>query len=254
LRREQLTAQASILFGSYAFAITLSSFIHEVGHILAMRYYGITSIRLVINPLTESYAMPLVSLPSEHMLLFSSSGMIFQFMVTTLIAGLLWRRRNILALPLLTCFPLSLLNIGSYLLMGGIVDGSDVLLMADAGLPLSVIRIVGIITLLVGVYAFTRILAGMCMGADSSMLEIALPIVSSFSLYGLAMLIYGYYSGYGTMIGSINLVMAPILTAVLTLVFKKTGPNEDAAVSYPGSEFRILGLGLVSVLFCLLYF
>lgn len=254
LRREQLTAQAAILLGAYAFSIVLSSFIHEVGHVLAMRYFGITSIRLVINPLTESYAMPLVNLPNEHMLLISSSGMIFQFIVTTLMAGLLWKNRNLLALPLLTCFPFSMLNIGSYLLMGSIVDGSDVVLMADAGLPLYIIRIVGITTLLLGVFSFTRILSGVGMRTESSILEIALPIVSSFGLYGLAMTIYGYYSGYGTMIGSINLVMAPILTAAFTLTFKKTGPHEYVTVSYPESAVKIFGLGLVSVLFCLLYF
>ena len=254
LQRTDLVGCTGVLLGSYAFAITLSSLIHEVGHIIAMYYIGITQFRLVINPLTESYVSPMVSLPSQHMLFLSTSGMVFQLIVTTIVAVLLWPRKSTMNLPLLMIFPLSLLNVGGYLLMGSIVEGSDVVLMEEAGLPIMGIKLAGILFTLAGAYIYTQVLPLSGVRKSDPWLYVTLPLLLSIGTYALAMLVYGYYSGYGTMIGTLNVILTPFLTVIFTLLFKYTGSDELVnAISKP-LTIKILTLGVASVVIPLIIF
>ncbi|MCW4014414.1 MAG: hypothetical protein NWF07_15705 [Candidatus Bathyarchaeota archaeon] len=215
---------------------------------------GITQIRFVINPLTESSATPLVNIPSEHLLYVSASGMVFQFIFFLLLGLVLWRTRSVSMTPLLICVPFSLLNIGSYLLMGQSIGGNDVTLMIDAGLPVWIIYLIGSLITVSGFFAFMRILSQLGLKSSDPFKEIALPVFLNFGVYASAMTIYGYFSGYGTMIGLINLVLTPILTLGFTLVFRRFGPSEHLLEYSKSTGFKILGLGLASVALCLIIF
>ena len=96
---EALLKRVLLILGSYAFSVTFVSFIHEVGHILAMLSVGITQFRLVLNPFTESYAMPLAHIPYEHLLYLAASGMVFQTVFFTIMGLSIWRKRSVSMLP-----------------------------------------------------------------------------------------------------------------------------------------------------------
>jgi len=218
-----------------------------------MQSVGITQYRLVINPLTESYAMPLVALPAEHMLFISSFGMVFQTVVFTVPGIVLWRKSSTLLLPLRMCLPMSLINVGNYLLMGAIVDGSDVVLLADAGVPVLVIQVTGIITLLLGIWTFARLLPLAGFSKNDSRLDIFLPLVLATGFYSVAMLVYGYLTGYGIMIGSINVVFSVIMGLVYTWMVKRSKPIQ-ANIPTSIDSYKVLGIGLTAVLLCFLIF
>lgn len=248
-----LRNKVALILGSYAFTIPIVSLIHEIGHIIAMQSVGITQYRLVINPLTESYAMPLVSLPAEHMLFISSFGMVFQTIVFAVLGLVLWRKRSVILLPLMMCVPMSLINVGSYLLMGAIFDGSDVVLLADAGVPVLVIQVTGIITLLFGIWTFARLLLLVGFSKNDTRIDIFLSLVLATGLYSVTMLVYGYLTGYGTLIGSINVVFSVITGLVYTWMLKRSQPIQ-ASVPTSIDSFKVLGIGLTTVLLCFLIF
>ena len=248
-----LQNRVALILGSYAFTIPVVSLIHEVGHIIAMWSVGITQYRLIINPLTESSATPLVALPAEHMLFISSFGMVFQTLVFTVLGLGLWRKRSVLLLPLMMCLPMSLINVGSYLLIGSIVEGSDVILIAETGVPALFIQVIGIIALIVGLWTFTRLLPITGLSKDNTWVDVFLSIFISTGIYSMAMLVYGYLTGYGTMIGSINVLSSILVGLVYTWIFKRSQPILSIMPT-TGDSYKVLGLGLSTVLLCLVIF
>ena len=250
LRSNELINRAMLILGAYAFSIPVVSLIHEFGHILAMMSVGINQYTLVINPFTESSATPWVSLPAESLLFISASGMIFQTIVFSILGLVLWRSRSVLMFPLMMCVPMSMINVGSYLLMGAIVEGSDVVLMAEAGIPPIVIQLIGLIFLSLGIWTFTRLLPVAGFRKTDSTVKIFASILLGTGTYSLAMLVYGYLSGYGTMIGAINIVASLITGLIYTVILKRSKSNE---VSNPSlmESIKVLGIGLTAIALCL---
>jgi len=248
-----LRNRVALILGSYAFTIPIVSLIHEIGHIIAMQSVGITQYRLVINPLAESYAMPLVTLPAEHMLFISSFGMVFQTIVFAIIGIALWRKRSTLLLPLMMCLPMSLINVGSYLLMGAIEEGSDVVLIAEAGAPVLIIQVSGIITLILGIWTFAQLLPLAGFSKNDPRIDIFLPLVLATGLYSVTMLAYGYLTGNGTLIGSINVVFSVITGLVYTWILKRSKLIQ-ANIPTSIDSYKVLGIGLTAVLLCFLIF
>lgn len=249
LRSNELINRAILILGAYSFSIPVVSFIHEFGHILAMMSVGINQFTLVINPFAESSATPWVSLPSEHLLYIAASGLVFQTIVLSIAGLILWRSRSVLMFPLMMCLPMSMINVGSYLLMGAIVEGSDVVLIAEAGVPPMLIQIIGLITLIIGVWAFTRLLPVAGFRQKDSYLKIFTPLFFGTGTYSLAMLVYGYLSGYGTMIGTINIVASLITGIIYTVMLKRSQYNEANKPSIMDS-IKVLGIGLTAIALC----
>ena len=254
LQSNELINRVLLILGAYSFSIPVVSLIHEIGHILAMMSVGITQYILVINPFTESSATPLVPLPAEHLLYLSVSGMIFQTVVFVVIGALVWRSRSVLMCPLMMCLPMSMINVGSYLLMGAIVEGSDVVMMTEAGVPPMLIQIFGLVTLMFGLWSFTRLLPVAGFKQNDSRASVFLPLFIGTGLYSFTMLMYGYLSGYGTMIGVINVISSFITGVVYTWIFKKSKIPLEFNTPSSLDSYKVLGIGLTAVFLCFLIF
>ena len=254
IQRSGFIERVLLVLGSHAFTIPVVSFVHEVGHIIAMNLIGITRYILVINPFTESSATPMVSIPSEHMLFVSASGMIFQTIIFGALAILLWRRKSVTLLPLTVCVPMSMLNVGSYLLMGSIVDGSDVILMVEAGVPTLAVQIIGILFLILGIWTYARLQPVAGFNKESPVAEIFMPLFLGTGIYSVVMTFYGYMSGYGTIIGSINIVTSIIFGAVYTLLLKRSPVKIEPNIPSRIDAYKVLGTGLTTIILCFLIF
>ena len=251
---EAFSKRVLLILGSYAFSVVFVSFIHEVGHILAMFSIGVTQFSLMINPFTESYAMPLAHIPTERLLYLAVSGMVFQTIFFIIIGLLVWKKRSALMLPLMMCLPMSFINVGSYLLMGNLFDGSDVVLIVDAGVPILLVQIVGAVSLIIGIWVFTSLLSVAGFRKTDSGIDVFLPIFLGTGIYSIAMLVYGYFSGYGTMIGSMNIVSSLLSGIVYTLIFKKTRINIDSKIPSTMDSVKTLGIGLATIILTLIFF
>lgn len=252
-QRSGIIDRVLLVLGSQMFAIPMVSLVHEVGHIIAMNLVGITKYTLAINPFTESSATPLMSIPAENMLFVSASGMIFQTIIFSILAILLWRCKSVNLLPLMVCVPMSMLNVGGYLLMGSIVEGSDVILMGQAGVPSMVVQIIGVMFLVLGLRTYTRLLPVAGFTKESPVADIFTPLFLGTGIYPIAMTVYGYISGYGTMIGSINIVTSLIFGATYTLLFKRVQTIEPNTPSR-ADAYKVLGTGLTTIILSFLLF
>ena len=132
--------------------------------------------------------------------------------------------------------------------MGAIVEGSDVVLIAEAGVPSILIQIIGLITLVFGIWMFTRLLPVAGFKQTDSRVKIFTPILIGTGIYSLVMLVYGYLSGYGTMIGSINLISSLIMGLIYTVILKRSHYNEANNPSLMDS-YKVLGIGLTAIAF-----
>ena len=142
---------------------------------------------------------------------------------------------------------MSMINVGSYLLMGAIVEGSDVVLIAEAGVSPVLIQIIGLITLMFGIWAFTRFLPVAGFRQTDSTSNIFTPIFLGTGTYSFGMLVYGYLSGYGTMIGAINVASSLITGYVYTVMLKRSQYNE-ANNPRKMDSYKVLGIGLAAII------
>lgn len=136
--------------------------------------------------------------------------------------------------------------------MGSMFEGSDVVLIADAGVPVVIIKLLGWLFFAVGVYSFSRLLPLMGFDKMDSGKNIMIPIFLGIFVYSVAMTVYGYVSGYGTVIGLINMVSSLIISILLTVSMKITPQSIQRIEPTINQSLMILGTGIASVVVCYL--
>ena len=240
-----------LILGSYSFAVPIVSLVHEFGHILAYWSIGFTQFRLKINPFTTSAAEPLVPLPSEYMLYLATAGMAFQLLFFTVSGITLNKTKSPLLAPIKMCLPLSMLNIGSYLLATGF-EGGDSAIMVLNGVPPLLLNILGVIGVALGLVSFTHHLTNLGFSSKEPLREVFTPLFLGIETYSMLMLGYAVLTGYDLMIGKTNVVTSVLLSGIIIALFKGM---DLKAVSIPkrGIAFQVLGMGIIAVCLSLIF-
>jgi hypothetical protein len=234
-----------LVFGSYAFTVPIISTVHELGHIIAYLSVGFTDFRLIINPLGMSQAEPLMPLPGEHMLYLASAGMVFQLLVFAVTGFVLRNSLSPLFFPVKMCLPISLFNVGSYLLATGIEDGDSAIMVANGASGL-ILNVIGFGAVLAGLFYFVRLLPEIGFSSRESIIEVFSPIFLGMGTYSVLMLGYAVLTGSVLWIGLINIVSGVFFALVVALAFKRCDIESMFSVSLVDS-FRVLVLGFFVV-------
>jgi hypothetical protein len=246
----RLLERCMLLLGAYSFSVPVVSLVHELGHILAYLCIGITQFKLTINPFTESAAIPLVPLPSEHMLYLASAGMVFQLLFFIVTDVLIRDISFPLLVPIKICLPISLLNVGGYLIATGI-EGGDTAILVSQGVPPLPLNILGVIGVALGLVSFARQLTKLGFSSDESLTELITPLFLGMGTYSVMMFVYALVTGYDLMIGLINIVTSIIFSISVGILFKRM---EMKSTALPTREdaVQIVGVGLLVVCLSLL--
>ena len=252
-----------LLSGSFIFAYCFGVVIHELGHVLAYLYYGVSTDVFVIHPFGRNYMEPVVDI-THGKLLISASGSLFNVLCAISFSFLFRHTKNIYFMPFLMWGATSLVQEAIAIILD-IVNGSqfDWSIVVATGIPIWIVICLSISFLLIGSLYFLRLMAfaGLRKGDSyTKILSVCLASVIPFFLFALI-----YASLYQeTMIFSkmIAFISSIILSLLLSIAFRPTFDylkkvvlhnKRVSTIGWQHIAFSI-GLALVIILTGLLYF
>jgi hypothetical protein len=251
-----------LLSGSFVFAYCFGIVIHELGHVLAYLYYGVSTDVFVIHPFGRNYMEPAVDI-THGKLLIGASGSLFNVFCAVSFSFLFRHTKNIYFMPFLMWGATSLIQEAIAMILD-IVKGSqfDWSIVIATGIPIWIVICLSISFLLIGSLYFLRLMAFAGLSKSDSyakILSVCLGSVIPFFLFALI-----YSSLYQeTMIFSktIPLISSIILSLLLSMSFRPTFdylekilPNKKiSTIGWKHIAFSC-GLALVIILTGLLYF
>ncbi|MET1256550.1 hypothetical protein [Aliikangiella maris] len=148
-----------LIAGAFTFAYCFGVIIHEIGHVLAYWYYGISTTTLVLDPLGHSYMTPAIENP-EGELLQRSGGTLFNVFCAILSASFFWKKKSLFALPILI-WPASALIQESIAIILDVINGLpfDWAFVVASGIPIYMVLLLSIIFLISGCGVFLYLLS-----------------------------------------------------------------------------------------------
>ncbi len=139
-----------LLLGSFAFVFCLGEAVHELGHFLAHRAYGV-QVGIRLDPFGGSQILHGSSAPREIWGITSLAGPLFNLLVGLALSLSLWRVRRPALLPLLLWGPVALIQEGVTFSLGQLTPGGDAQLIVEWGVPAGVLLSFGLLLLASGV-------------------------------------------------------------------------------------------------------
>ena len=235
-------SSSSLLLSSYVIALLLTTVFHEGGHALALALISIPT-RLVLNPFSNSMAMPLRPIPQDFLVSAVAAGTIVELLFGTSMLLILWRFRIPRFVPLLACGPISYLKSGGYFLVGTSVEGGDTALMLSSGIPELLIYSLGLIFIIVGSITLLLLFPLLGIGPDISFRSLFGVLLIGLIPHGIGMIIYAQLSNpLGISIGIANVLFMLMTVTILTSVYVKKSAFFDRISHTRVSEIDRTGL------------
>ena len=156
-----------LLLGSFAFVFCLGEAVHELGHFLTHRAYGV-EVGIQLDPFGGSRILQGSSAPREIWGITSLAGPLFNLLVGLIVSASLWRLRQPALLPLLLWGPVALLQEGVTFSLGLLTPGGDAQLIVEWGVPAAVLLSFGLLCLASGLALLCGLLPLVGLSPDDS--------------------------------------------------------------------------------------
>jgi len=140
-----------ILAGSFAFAFLMAEMIHELGHLLAHRFFGTQTASIHLDPFGGSRIYGVHALSLDQMGITTAAGPAFNLMLGSLATLLLWRWMRPNLLPFLLWGPVALVQEGVNLSLGLLSPGSDASWLVAWGAPPWLLIFLGVAFILLAI-------------------------------------------------------------------------------------------------------
>ena len=150
MKRSTFLKTILLLMGSFTFAFLLGEMVHEWGHYLAHRYFGVQGVSIHLDPFGGSRILGVTSLPLREMGVTTAAGPGLNLIAGLLVTGLLWRVSKPVILPLLLWGPVAMIQEGVNLSLGLLSPGSDAQWLARWGAPDGLLIGLGVVFILAG--------------------------------------------------------------------------------------------------------
>ena len=158
MKRSGFLKTILLLMGSFAFAFLLGEMVHEWGHFLAHRSFGVEGISIHLDPFGGSRILGVRDLPLRVMGITTIAGPGLNLVAGILATMLFWRFSEPAFLPLILWGPVALIQEGVNGSLGLLSPGSDAQWLARWGAPQVVLIILGVGFILGGTVLINRIL------------------------------------------------------------------------------------------------
>jgi len=146
-----------LLLGAFTFAFVSEEAIHETGHLLAHRAYGVDA-RIVLDPFGGSHTVIQGPVDVTNLGITSLAGPLFALFVSVLLFLVVWQFRRPVLLPLLLMLPLSMIQEGVTFSLGLLTPCGDSAWIVDWGMPAPLLVTIGALLLLAGVLLLAGLL------------------------------------------------------------------------------------------------
>ena len=204
---QSLLRSGLLLLGAFAFAFCLGEAVHEFGHFLVHRAYGV-NVGIRLDPFGGSRILHGSSAPEQIWGITSVGGPLLNLVFGTILTLFLWRIRKPILLPFLLSGPVALIQEGVTFSLGMLTPGGDADLIVRWGVPVTVLITFGVAFLVSGIMLVCRLLPLVNLSSSDSFLR-------KFFVVGFGMVSFMALR----LLGSFVLVSTPILENTVPLVF-----------------------------------
>ncbi|WP_444996107.1 hypothetical protein [Aliikangiella sp. IMCC44359] len=218
-----------LISSSFTFAYCLGVGVHELGHVLAYQYHGISTKTFVLDPFGHSYMVPEIDY-AEGELLQRSGGSLFNIFCALLVSSVFWKKKNLFAFPLLM-WPATALIQESVAIILDIINGMtfDWAFVASEGVPVYAIIGLSIVFLILGCSIFLSLLSIAGLKPSDSISQIIATCLISVTPFFIISLIYAMFflvsdKDNWVLSKSIALAASIVLSMIIAFLFKPTYP------------------------------
>lgn len=250
-----------LLSGSFVFAYCFGTVIHELGHVIAYLYYGVSTDVFVIHPFGRNYMEPVVEI-THGKLLIGASGSLFNVLCAVSFSFLIRHTKNLFFMPFLMWGATSLIQEAIAIILD-IIKGSqfDWSIVVATGIPIWIVICLSISFLLIGSLYFLRLMAFAGLKKEDSYTKIiSVSLISVIPFFLFALIYASLYQETMIFSKTIPLISSIILSLILSIAFRPTFDflekilhKEVVLIEWRHISLSI-GLALVIILTELLYF
>jgi len=242
-----------LLLGSFIFAFCLGEAVHELGHFLVHRAYGV-NVGIRLDPFGGSMILSGSSAPREIWGITSLGGPLLNLLTGVIVSLSLWRIRKPVLLPLLLWGPVALIQEGVTFSLGMLTPGGDTDLIVAWGVPASVLIGLGVVFFAAGIAMICWLLPLVNLSPlDSFGRKLTVVMGGMVSFMVLRLLLSGLRSPDLLIENTVPLVFSLLLAAIVLLAFaplhsmlNRISKTRLAVVTWPATLFSIvLGAGII---------
>jgi hypothetical protein len=242
-----------LLLGSFVFAFCLGEAVHEFGHFLVHRAYGV-SVGIRLDPFGGSRILNGSSAPQEILGITSLAGPLLNLLVGMTVSLSLWWVRRPMLLPLVIWGPVALVQEGVTFSLGMLTPGGDAELIAEWGVPAVVIVGLGVLFLASGIAMICWLLPLVNLSpADSFGRKFGVVISGMVSFFVLRLVISSVSASSPVMENTVPLVFSILLATIVAGLYKpinstlsRISNTRLASITWPAPMVSIaLGVGMI---------
>lgn len=242
-----------LLLGSFVFAFCLGEAVHELGHFVVHRAYGV-NVGIKLDPFGGSMILHGSSAPQEIWGITSVAGPLLNLLVGMTLSLSLWRIRRPALLPLLLWGPISLVQEGVTFSLGMLTPGGDADLIVRWGVPAVLLISLGVLFLASGVAMICWLLPLVNLSpADSFSRKFGVVTGGMVSFMVLRLLFSSFCSPNLLVENTVPLVFSLLLATIVASLYaplhsilSRISRTEPAAVTWPAVVVSMaLGTGMV---------
>jgi hypothetical protein len=218
-----------LIAGGFIFAYSFGVFVHEIGHVLAYKYYGIDTKVFVFDPLGRSYMEPIKDYAAGE-LFQRSAGSLINIFCANIVFVLLWKKQNLYTFPILIWAPTAFIQ-ESIAIILDVMNGLpfDWAFVVAEGIPVFAVLCLSVIFLVVGCLFFLRLVALAGARPNYSLLKIMTICIAGIAPFFILSLVYVSYflvSDLDNLVisKSISLGASIVLSIFLSTLFKPLYP------------------------------
>jgi len=248
------------LIGAFSFAFFVGIAIHETGHAIMIKYFGIEDVKIVLHPFKGSQVLWEVN--NDYIGYVDVAGPLFNIFVGNTIMALLWRKRNQILLPFLLLGPMALIQEGfsSSIQLLLRIPGTDSMRIVSSGIPYAIVLGVAILFLALGFIVFSLQLPLYGLSPKDSFLGKLVVLLPGLTVYMLIVLLYTFvFSPSELMRGFILTAFSTLVSILLATIYKPTYSSlgflahTDVVLLGWNDVWVALGLGCVVIILGLLF-
>jgi len=252
-KSESFMRQVLLLLGSFVFAFCLGEAVHELGHYLVHRAFGV-DVGIRLDPFGGSRILHGSSAPRQIWGITSVAGPLLNLLAgVTLSLSLWWKRRPAL-LPLLLWGPIALVQEGVTFSLGMLTPAGDAQLIVDWGVPAAVLVSLGVLSLALGISLICGLLPLTNLSpADTLNRKFIVVTGGMVSFMFLRLLVSSFFSPDLALENTVPLLFALLLASIVVMlygplypIFNHISRTEPVSVTWPAAIFSMtLGAGVV---------
>jgi hypothetical protein len=242
-----------LLLGSFVFTFCLGEAVHELGHFLAHRFYGV-SVGIRLDPFGGSHILNGSSAPHELWGVTSLAGPLLNLLLGLVVSLSLWRIRKPILLPLLLWGPTALVQEGVTFSLGMLTPGGDAQLMIEWGIPAAVLITLGVLFFVFGIALICWLLPLVNLSpSDSTSRKFGVVLGGMVSFFIIRLVFSSVRSSSAVMENTVPLVFSILLATIVVAMYQpvnsilsRISKTRPASVTWPATLLSLaLGVGMI---------